>query len=139
MKTARENVLGVTRMYPFPFTHTIVNEVPQGGIAQGMRRYFETPNPVPQGNLARLDVILSIKGIDVNDLDDLTITLVDRNAEEHVRDLPLALLCPIAANRRLRPRYFIPFDWDPMKSFVSQVGPNTVLKPVEFVAYYTVK
>lgn len=139
MNQTPSNVLGVTRSYPFPFVHSIINEVPAEGVSQGMRRYFEQPNPVPQGKLARLDVLLSIKGIDVNDLASLTITLVDRNAEEHVRDLPLALLAPIQANRRLRGRYFVPFDWDPMKSFVSQVGTLTVLKPVEFLAYYTAK
>lgn len=132
----RDHDLGETRVPLIPLTHRMDNHVPGHGVQPGDRRFWEYPVPFVGARLVRLDVLVSEKGLAVGDIPQLTVTLVDRNGEELHRDIPLIVFLPYAPGKSWRPRYFKPFDWDPYKSFVTQVGTSVVNKPVEFLAYF---
>ncbi len=124
--------LGVTRTFPFP--HVSRQDNPYPGNNDQLRRYWEKPCPIEGAKLARLDIVQSVK-YTIGDLSSATVTLVDVNANEVVRDFPLTLLVIDTKGLR-RPRYWKPFEWDPMKSWVSPLGGLVLAFDIDFLAYY---
>lgn len=121
---------GTTDTYPFPLVNRQDN--PYNTEAPEFKRYWPQPCADPLARLVRLDVLTSEK-YDESALQILTVTLVDMDANEIVRDCPLLLLLQSA--RLKRPRMFRPFLWDPMKSFIYQ--PVRIIQAdILFVAHF---
>lgn len=131
-----DNDLGETRTPALPFTHRMDNLRTSLSVQPGERRYWERPTPLPHARLVRIDVLYRLKGLTTVLAPGLTMTLTDMDGEELHRDIPLVSLSPVFNGKAIRPRYFVPFYWDPFKSYITQVGPVAANVDIGLLAYF---